>query len=57
MQDYYAHQQYSNQWIRNARAGVNPPSIPKPGQALGEVNTLYPSGSRRVIQLAAKVYF
>jgi len=55
--DYNAHQQYSNQWVRNTRAGVNPPSNPKLGQALGEVNNLYPSGSRRVIQLAAKIYF
>lgn len=55
--DYYAHQQYSNQWVRNTRTGVNPPSNPKLGQALGEVNNLYTGGSRRVIQLAAKVYF
>jgi len=55
--DYYARQQYSNQWVRNTRAGVNPPSNPKLGQALGEVNDLYPGGARRVIQLAAKVYF
>ena len=24
--DYYARQQYSNQWVRNTRTGVNPPS-------------------------------
>jgi hypothetical protein len=55
--DYSAHRQFNDQWVRNTRAGVNPPSNPKLGQALGEVNNLYPSGSRRVIQLAAKVYF
>jgi hypothetical protein len=55
--NYVAHQQYSDQWVRNTRTGVNPPSNPKMGQALGEVNGLFPSGSRRVIQLAAKVYF
>jgi hypothetical protein len=55
--DYQAHQQYSEQWVRNTRTGVNPASSSKMGQALGEVNSLYPSGSRRVIQLAAKVYF
>jgi hypothetical protein len=55
--DFYAHQQYSDQWVRNTRTGVSPASNPKLGQALGEVNNQYPGGSRRVIQLAAKVYF
>jgi hypothetical protein len=55
--DYAAHQQYSNQWVRNTRTGVNPTTNPALGQALGEVNGLYTTGARRVIELAAKLYF
>jgi hypothetical protein len=58
--DYVAHQQYSDQWVRNTRTGVSQPTganAGKIGSALGEVNNLYATGSRRVIQLAAKVYF
>jgi hypothetical protein len=55
--DYSARRQYSDQWVRNTRTGVNPASNPKLGQALGELNSLYSSGARRVIQLGAKVYF
>jgi hypothetical protein len=54
---YTAQQQYSSQWVRNTRTGVSPPSSPAMGQALGEVNNMYATGSRRVIQLAAKIQF
>jgi hypothetical protein len=58
--DFTARQQFSDQWVRNTRTGVSQPSganAGKLGSALGEVNNLYATGSRRVIQLAAKVYF
>ncbi len=54
---YTANQQFSNQWVRNTRGGVSSPSNPAMGQALGEVNGLYATGARRVIQLAGKIYF
>jgi len=42
--------------VRNTRTGVNPASG-RLGRALGEVSGLYGNGARRVIQLAAKIYF
>jgi hypothetical protein len=54
--DYYAKQQYSPSYVRNTRTGVNPASG-RLGRALGEVNGVYAQQARRVIQLAAKVYF
>jgi hypothetical protein len=56
--DYYAKQKFDPSYVRNTRTGVNPASATsKLGQALGEVNALYASNARRVIQLAAKLYF
>ncbi len=54
---YTQNQQFSNQWVRNTRDGVSPPSSSQMGQALGEVNNMYATGSRRVIQLAGRIYF
>jgi hypothetical protein len=55
--DYTARQQFSDQWVRNTRTGVNKPSNPWLGQALGELNGHYAMQARRVIQMAAKIYF
>ena len=54
--DYKAKQGYDPSWVRNTRTGVNP-ATGRLGRALGEVNGLQGSGSNRVIQLAAKLYF
>ena len=43
-------------YVRNTRTGVNP-ATGRLGRALGEVNGLYGSQARRVIELAAKIYF
>jgi len=58
--DYDAKQQFNPSYVRNTRTGVNPPTGTnngKLGNALGEVSNVYPSQARRVIQLAAKIYF
>jgi hypothetical protein len=54
--DYYAKQAFSSSYVRNTRYGVNPASG-KLGNGLGEVNALYGAQARRVIQMAAKLYF
>jgi len=54
--DYYAKQQFNPSYVRNTRTGVNP-ATGRLGRALGEVSGLYAMQARRVIQLAAKVYF
>jgi hypothetical protein len=54
--DYYAKKNFNPAYVRNTRTGVNPASG-RLGRALGEVNGVYGSAARRVIQLAAKVYF
>jgi hypothetical protein len=54
--DYYAKKNFDPAYVRNTRAGVNPASG-RLGRALGEVSNVYGSSARRVIQLAAKVYF
>lgn len=54
--NYKERQQFDPAWVRNTRTGVNPASG-RLGRALGEVNGLYNGADRRVIQLAAKLYF
>ena len=54
--DYNAKQQFNRSYVRNTRTGVNP-ATGRLGRALGEVNGLYGSQARRVIELAAKIYF
>jgi len=62
--DYTSKMAFSPNYVRNTRTGVNPPSgntvsAVRLGRALGEVNGLNGNagGDRRVIQLAAKIYF
>jgi len=55
--DYKAKQQFSPEYVRNTRGGVNPPTSSRLGQALGEVNGVQGAAPYRVIQLAAKIYF
>jgi hypothetical protein len=60
--DYYAKLQFNPSYVRNTRSGVNPPTGTTPsslrlGRALGEVSGVYAMQARRVIQLAAKIYF
>ena len=58
--DYDAKQQFNPSYVRNTRTGVSPPTGTnngKLGNALGELNNVYSSQARRVIQLAAKIYF
>jgi hypothetical protein len=54
--DYTAKQQFSPAWVSNTRTGINP-ATGKLGRALGELTTPWPNAARRVIQLAAKLYF
>jgi hypothetical protein len=54
--DYYAKQQFDPAYVRNTRTGVNA-ATGRLGRGLGEVNGLYGSQARRVIELAAKIYF
>jgi hypothetical protein len=54
--DYYAKQQFNPAYVSLTHTGVNP-ATGKLGRALGEVSSLWPNAARRVIQLAAKIYF
>jgi len=62
--DYTSKMAFNNSYVRNTRTGVNPPtgttaSSLRLGRALGEVSSLNGAagGDRRVIQIAAKIYF
>lgn len=54
--DYTAKSKFDPQWVRNTRTGVNP-GTGRLGRALGEVSGQPAIASRRVIQMAAKIYF